>query len=390
MKQSAILIALFCLLLQQGYAQSEPPQKVYSIVKVEHPFHWYVEQYNLWTPALKNRPHHPDGWLSYYTAARMAKILAPNEDARSEWLKKMDEVVVSMKKAIPNTYEYYYIIAYHAADRQKKFEYASKAYKMDPNRPDAYDDLLTYYELHRQKDQAVQVSKKWKASGAISTSTMLWNYNMLASVTPNAILFTAGDMDTYPAWIMQYADGVRPDVQVINTSLILIKSYRDALFKEMGIPAYEGDAMESYSIITHIVKNRGERPIYVGLSANNRVGLDQDKLFNVGLAFRYDEDGNDHLSLLIKNFEQHLFLNHLIYAVYTDQFPDHIKDMNYAYVPGLMMLHKHYGLMEDDRQQERIKAMIMGIIKGGKQEKVVLKALEGQKKYALEYCQQPQ
>lgn len=387
MKQFAILIAFLCLSLQQGYSQSEQPQKVYSIVKVQYPYDWYVKQHGLWTTALEKTPNHPDGWLSYYTTARMAKILSPDKDTRAQWLQKMDEAVEGMKKAIPNTYEYYYILAYNDEDRTKKFEYSSKAYVLDPNRPDTYDDLLGHYELSRQKENAAEIAKKWKASGDIAHSTMLWNYNMLASTTPNAILFTAGDMDTYPAWIMQYADGLRTDVQVINTSLILIKSYRDALLKEMGMPILEGDIQSSKPIIEHIIKHRGERPIYVGLTANHRLGLDQDKLFNVGLAFRYDEDGNDHLSLLVKNFEQQLFLDHLVYSVHTEPFPKHIQDVNYAYVPGLAMLHKHYGLLEKDREQKRVKAMIMGIVEGGRQEEAIKKMLQEQEKMILDCYQ---
>ena len=212
---------------------------------------------------------------------------------------------------------------------------------------------------------------------------------MLVSTAPNAILFTAGDMDTYPAWIIQHADGVRTDVQVINTSLILIKYYRDALFKEMGIPALEGDLMDSKPIIEHIVKHKGERPIYVGFSANHRVGLEQDKLFNVGLALRYDEHGNDHFSLLIKNFEHNLLLDHLVFSPFVEQFPEHIKGVDYAYVPGLAMLHKHYGLMNETQKQNKIKAMILTIVKGGPQEKVIMDMLEKQEEIILHHCKQP-
>jgi len=43
--------------------------------------------------------------------------------------------------------------------------------------------------------------------------------NMLQGLPPNAILFTAGDNDTFPLWYVQAAEGVRPDVQIVNQSL---------------------------------------------------------------------------------------------------------------------------------------------------------------------------
>lgn len=95
----------------------------------------------------------------------------------------------------------------------------------------AYVDLRQYYSFEKAKS----LLERNLYHGFIYAEAV----NRLISCPPNAILITNGDNDTYPLYFAQDFHEVRPDVRVINRSLLNLPAYsnfyREAHGKQQAI-----------------------------------------------------------------------------------------------------------------------------------------------------------
>ncbi len=87
----------------------------------------------------------------------------------------------------------------------------------------------------------------------------------LESCEPNAILYTIGDNDTFPLWYAQEIEGVRPDIKICCTSLLMTDWYVDQMkmktYTSAGLPisfkhSQYVDGTRDYIVFSEQTKNR--------------------------------------------------------------------------------------------------------------------------------------
>jgi len=150
-----------------------------------------------------------------------------------------------------------------------------------------------------------------------------YGWNMINFLDKDAIIITNGDNDTFPLWYLQQVEGVRPDVDIVNLSLIQINWYIKQL-KERGVPmsfTYEEiERMTPYwtrdpdtgelklitlrDITLHdiIRENNWKRPIYFAVTVDDFMGY-YDNLELEGMVFRLKPETGRHMINVEKTYE---------------------------------------------------------------------------------------
>ncbi len=365
-----LIVLVACCLISGTIVYGQKPEPVYSMTKEIKPREWYESQATAWEKITKRTPKNTAAWFNFYMANRMMRIYDEDGDvAPVERFKMLNSIVDQMEKHIPGSYEYHYTRWYNSSNDPAAFTSLEKAYQLDPVRPETYSGLVTYYELKRDLQHRDEILRKWFESRDPIPGLLHYNYNVLMSLDANAILLTAGDNDTYPAWILQAARNIRPDVMVINIHMLLTDDYRKQIFSALGAtnlplgsnPDTEERQAFRKQLVAHIAKNQQGRPVYVAVTASGSAHTEaiQDKLYLTGLAYRYSEQKIDNLALLRKNFEQRFILDYQKIPLAYEPFQNVVDLANGNYVVPAMNLYEHYRTSGEMQKAKTMKEMAL-------------------------------
>ncbi len=361
-------IYLFLLISLTSFNFAQVQIKSFADKKESQNF--YTEQAKLWKSEIDKNPKNANAWQNYYKAIRYNfKVYDVNSQ------KVLDNILVDMQKVLPNSFEYNYLMYYNSTDWSENIEYIEKAYKINPNNVELYPSLITCFEVTNQKEKRNDILKRWYKSNTLETWKYYLNYNALAFLDSNAIIFSSGDNTIYPKLLLQQGGNIRKDVKVITLPFIIYNNgyYYNYILKELDIDNFNEKNIEideksdtpkylqmAIAKIKYIIENTN-RPIYFDYNYYPKITPAFSKnQYLEGVVYKYSKEPYNNIAIIKRNFENNYLLDYIKtdIEVIKSNVPE---AYGYGYIMPLDVLYNYYKDANNTFKQEQTKRLIYKI-----------------------------
>jgi hypothetical protein len=340
---------------------AQQPAFVHPLTRVTHDYDWYEEQAKAWRSEIDKGSAEPSAWIHWFRANRYA-AMANSEKWSSQtgsFFLMEKQLVQLASERIPDSFEYYFLKAYHEktfTDEGSKS--LKKALQLQPENPILLPDLVVLYQFENDTVAFAETCRRWYESNEMPQEFMMNAYNNLISLEPNSVLVVTGDNDTFPYWLLQQVKKIRQDVLVLNASMAVHEGYRNRVFNEAGIPALKinGGNVQLSDLFQHLVRFSTRRPLYVSAFAvSDMYELFKDKMYYVGLAYKFSDKPFDNLAVLRSNVENLYLLDFLKESFYSTYAQSSVDMLKSGYFMVFMKLYEYFRAKDDKVNAEKYK-----------------------------------
>jgi len=366
------LLALFLVLSFSAKSQSlTKPEAQISFVKESRSLEYYVKQADLWWQEIEKEPQREMSWWNYYRACRNVQgsynwkadfiELGPN-------LRFGEEIISLMEENIPNTFVYHFAKGSTGGVDPQSGEHLIKAYLMNPDFPNLLASVVTYAISTHDETLRKEANQRWFEKGDFNANWMDYAYNVLQSCSPNAILFTQGDNDSYPLWMLQDALGIRTDVWVINIDFLIFSEFQNPVFEKLGVNPFSFDQVDPdiyeknwTNVLTYFLDQYQEdRPVHIALTVEPKFYEGTRGMHTIGLSYRFSPL-NAVLSTNLELFRNTFRWNSLQESLIFDSSAERLKEMTQNYRIFFSALKSNHAGELSETEQEFISLLNLSL-----------------------------
>lgn len=240
---------------------------------------------------MDKNPQNADAWYNYYLANRNAYVKGEEDNSQKSKgatrFERLKNIVDEMEKQVPNTYEYNFVRWLNGNNNLSLFPFLEKAHEISPQSSEPIMSLIFYYEIKGDYIKRNKYIEAYYKLGDYSPGLLNYGFNLLSALDKDAIILTEGDKDTESILLLTQGKKYRPDVKMLNVNLLLIKEYREKVFKELDIPQLDFEPIaneENYEkyqklIIKRLAENKKSRPLYIAVTVGNSYAYNIAKNF---------------------------------------------------------------------------------------------------------------
>lgn len=360
---------------------------------------WYIKQLELWKAECATTPTKEGAWYNRFKAQRYA-FFGDTVYTQKQRAETFAALFKEMEKAVPNSWEYHLAMWRNGGNNTALYPHLEKAYALNPTFVEVLEEMVTYHEIAMNTAKRNELIKQWYATKALSPALLSYAYNAITTLEPNAVLVTGGDNDTYPFWMLQAAKNIRPDVVIMNVSLMQHPDYRPVFMKRYSIKAdtsllsdkhmattgYEQSVQE---FLVSLAKN-STRPFYVSITVDPMYSnLLKDDLYLTGLANRYSAKRFDNIAVLKRNWDR-MHRDYLSEQFYDESYGFNktwLPLLNMNYVPMMALLCEHYLLSGDETKATHMREFALQLAQQAGQEKETRDYFESLGKESIPFTQ---
>lgn len=162
----------------------------------------------------------------------------------------------------------------HEVNNDSVWSHVTRAVQCDPADGNAWAYVWKYGVMRGDTAAESHALRALISSGFLTSSQLTYAEWVLRSLPPNAVLMTAGDLDTYAPLAIQVARGIRPDVAVINATMLSASWYAHPVLArhhlnyhwQNGAISGPNEPQRILEWLGHQAAGRGGRPVAFALT----------------------------------------------------------------------------------------------------------------------------